>query len=545
MRTGFFIIILCAGFFTSVFAQQTDTSKEFKNKVKSKIDTVYKKIGTSEALKKYKKSIKQFKSKINNKYKTFDSLATDTTKVTQKIKGIIEEINKSLKQNKDSVNTSIANNKIPGSNHAKKDTTRSSILIPGEIKSEQGKDNKETIAGNYVKVGALYMNINKPTEAVSFYEKGLRVAREAKAPEVAQNALRGLYDAYSKKADPKKALFYYQQYAELKDSLFVFKSNQRINDLKSENQIQLLQIDRQKKESELNITRIHVAKQKQAILFIILILFITASITFVIFRQYISKKKINKTLLQQNIIIGEQKKELEDNLIYTTQLKEALKDDLDHYMQLALRKQMNAHFIFNSLNSIQSFIMQNDKLSANIYLSKFASLMRNVLENSSHQLISLSKELEILKLYIELEEQRFDNKFVCNWNISEEINLAARRIPPLIFQPYVENAIWHGLLHKEGERTLTIRITEKENDLLCTIEDNGIGRKAAAEIGKNKIKYESLGTKITQKRIQLINSLNKTGIGIQYYDLNDNNGNVCGTLVELTIPSAEMSILEE
>jgi LytS/YehU family sensor histidine kinase len=189
--------------------------------------------------------------------------------------------------------------------------------------------------------------------------------------------------------------------------------------------------------------------------------------------------------------------------------------------------------------------MQNDKLSANIYLSKFAGLMRKVLENSEHQLISLSKEVEMLKLYIELEEQRFDNKFICNWNISENSNLSAHLIPPLIFQPYIENAIWHGLLHKEGERILTISIKKKENHLLCSIEDNGIGRKAAADISKNKIKHESLGTKITQKRIQLINSLNKTEIGIQYHDLSDSQGNPCGTLVELIIPATEMSILED
>ncbi len=104
-------------------------------------------------------------------------------------------------------------------------------------------------------------------------------------------------------------------------------------------------------------------------------------------------------------------------------------------------------------------------------------------------------------------------------------------------QPYIENAIWHGLLHKDGERTLTIRIIKNEEELICTVEDNGIGRGAADRNSENKPHHESLGTKITKKRIDLLNSLNRAGIGVQYIDLADKKGVACGTKVELIIPS--------
>ena len=119
------------------------------------------------------------------------------------------------------------------------------------------------------------------------------------------------------------------------------------------------------------------------------------------------------------------------------------------------------------------------------------------------------------------------------------------KVPPLILQPYVENAIWHGLLHKEGERTLTISILKNENRLVFSVQDNGIGRTAAAEIGKNKPKHKSLGTKITQKRIDLINSLDNSGINMQYFDLHDNEGKACGTKAELVIPAADISLINE
>ncbi len=214
-----------------------------------------------------------------------------------------------------------------------------------------------------------------------------------------------------------------------------------------------------------------------------------------------------------------------------------LKSQLNNYMQKALRKQMNPHFIFNSLNSIQYYILQNDKLSSNKYLAKFARLMRIVLDNSHHQLITLQEELDALNLYIEIESLRFKDKFEYSIVVDENLNINEYKILPLLIQPYVENAIWHGLMHKEGTGILTVDLQLKENIIICTISDNGIGREKAFEIkNKKNQSYESHGTKITSDRLKLINTLNNTELKISYFDLKDESGNAIGTKVEIAIP---------
>jgi len=215
----------------------------------------------------------------------------------------------------------------------------------------------------------------------------------------------------------------------------------------------------------------------------------------------------------------------------------ALKSKLNKYMQQALRKQMNPHFIFNSLNSIQYYILKNDKLESNKYLAKFARLMRIILNNSQQQQISIQEELDALRLYIELESLRFKEKFEYSITVDEKLDTNQYKIPPLLIQPYVENAIWHGLMHKDGNGILSVDLCLNDSIITCTITDNGIGREKAAEIKKKKTKtYESHGTKITGDRLKLINTLNNTEMKINYFDLKDESGNAIGTKVEITIP---------
>lgn len=214
-----------------------------------------------------------------------------------------------------------------------------------------------------------------------------------------------------------------------------------------------------------------------------------------------------------------------------------LKSKLNKYMQQALRKQMNPHFIFNSLNSIQFYILKNDKLASNKYLAKFALLMRIVLNNSQHQQISIQEELDALNLYVELESLRFKEKFEYSIIVDEKLDTSQYKIPPLLIQPYIENAIWHGLMHKEGKGALLVDLKLNDNMISCTITDNGIGREKASEIKSKKSKtYKSLGTNITGDRLKLINTLNNTEMKINYIDLKDESGYAIGTKVEITIP---------
>ena len=205
--------------------------------------------------------------------------------------------------------------------------------------------------------------------------------------------------------------------------------------------------------------------------------------------------------------------------------------------QANLRQQMNPHFIFNTLNSIQYFMYQHDKLATNNYLTMFSNLIRKVLENSQHTSIPLTDELDALKLYLELESLRFTDKFDYEINLDEEIDPILYKIPTMLIQPYVENSIGHGImpLDKKGHLEITIKLGQGK--LICSIEDNGIGREAAMEIKKAKgTNHNSLGTQITNSRLNLVNSFYGTDLKVVYTDLRDENDKASGTLVEIQIP---------
>jgi ligand-binding sensor domain-containing protein/putative methionine-R-sulfoxide reductase with GAF domain len=203
----------------------------------------------------------------------------------------------------------------------------------------------------------------------------------------------------------------------------------------------------------------------------------------------------------------------------------------------ALRAQMNPHFIFNCLNSINRYIVKSDQATASLYLTRFAKLIRLILDNSNSKNVILSNELEALKLYIEMEALRFDKKFHHEIIVDDEVSLDGIEVPPLIIQPYVENAIWHGLLHKEGDGSLRIHISMAgENLLQCEIEDNGVGRDKARELkSKSATSRKSLGMKLTEDRIALLNQHAEMNASIDIIDLKE-SGESVGTRVILKIP---------
>jgi len=205
--------------------------------------------------------------------------------------------------------------------------------------------------------------------------------------------------------------------------------------------------------------------------------------------------------------------------------------------QQNLRQQMNPHFVFNTLNSIQYYVFRNDKIASNNYMSKFAALMRKTLENSRHTAIPIKDELDALELYLELESLRFKEKFEWNISVDEEIDTLLYKIPTMLIQPYVENSLSHGLMNKNGKGYVYIDLKEDSDSIKCIIEDNGIGRKRAMEIRKsNNRKHNSLGTTITESRLKLVNEIYGKNMKIRYTDLNDENNEPSGTRVEISIP---------
>lgn len=215
--------------------------------------------------------------------------------------------------------------------------------------------------------------------------------------------------------------------------------------------------------------------------------------------------------------------------------KEQIEKQLLGSQITAIRSQMNPHFIFNCLNSIQSLVLKKEVESTYDYISKFAFLVRSVLQQSNAEMIPLEEEIATLKLYLELEELRFNNDFTYQINQGPT---DAIEIPPLLIQPFVENAIKHGLMHKDGEKTLEISLEQMENKLICIIEDNGIGRKESAAIKeRQKVKHKSFSTASTNTRFELMqNRLDMHDLGIDFEDLMDAEGKPLGTKVKLTIP---------
>ena len=200
----------------------------------------------------------------------------------------------------------------------------------------------------------------------------------------------------------------------------------------------------------------------------------------------------------------------------------------------SLRREMNPHFIFNSLNSVNQFIARNDELAANKYLSSYSRLMRNTLENSNKDFTPLATELEQLKEYLELEHMRFQDKFTYQIQIDESLDMEAILIPNMLIQPQLENAIWHGLRYKENSGLLTLTIRKKASSLSVVIEDNGIGLTKSRELKtKHQREHHSRGLTNTYERIHLLNSLYNCHITI---DITEKTGNESGVIVTFHFP---------
>lgn len=219
------------------------------------------------------------------------------------------------------------------------------------------------------------------------------------------------------------------------------------------------------------------------------------------------------------------------------QLKTDFERQLANVRMDALRAQINPHFIFNCLNSIDYYIVKNESQKASEYLNRFSRLIRLILQNSSANFVPLKDELEALQLYMEMESMRFNHSFDYVVKVEKEMDIDNLEIPPMMLQPYVENAIWHGLMHKGAKGHIDIEITRENGHLHCVIEDNGVGRaRAQALKSKNSTKKRSMGMSITRNRIELLNQLHNTNTTVKIIDLKDEREQGNGTRVELNIP---------
>lgn len=332
------------------------------------------------------------------------------------------------------------------------------------------------------------------------------------------NLDKNLYETYKNLQQPAKALYHLERYNTLLDT------NLRA-EIKSQLDIVKVEAEKQKQQSQINNLKIkQLAQDKKlqtrtnSFLWAGLGLLSILGFGLIWYNRKLSSK--NNDLAQKNELIKEV-----TTKIQATEIK-------------ALRAQMNPHFIFNCLNSIEFFTANNEPEKASEYLNKFSRLIRLVLENSRSEKVALDNELETLKLYMDLEAMRFKGKIDYSINIDPALDSGQIEIPPLLIQPFVENAIWHGLMHKEAGGHINIDVTENSNNILrITITDNGIGRTKAAELkSKSATKSKSFGMKVTSERIDLINQLYNTHTSILVDDLYDASGQAIGTKVVVEIP---------
>jgi LytS/YehU family sensor histidine kinase len=214
-----------------------------------------------------------------------------------------------------------------------------------------------------------------------------------------------------------------------------------------------------------------------------------------------------------------------------------LEKNLNQSKLKAIKSQMNPHFFYNALNTIQSFILSNDKKQAVSYLSKFSTLTRTILEMTEKESISIADEAKTLSLYLDIEQARFEEDFSYKLTVDNAIDAENIKIPTMLLQPYVENAVKHGLLHKQGKKIVSIHFQKEGEHIVISIDDNGIGRQKSAELNAIKNKnHTSFATEATENRVNLLNKYNQKNISMQYLDKTTLNNQSLGTTVIFEIP---------
>ncbi len=370
--------------------------------------------------------------------------------------------------------------------------------------------------------------------AISFHYANqlLDMARRSGARPYIRDAYNSIWKKYDQQGKTDSAYKYHLLYVSMKDTLAkdeqlrnIAIAEMEMEEGQQQDRIALLGMENKIKEG-------HLKKEvllKRILAGGILVLLILSGI---IFRNITLKRKneANRRSLAEN--------ELQLQKLESKKTKSELQQQAIELEIRALRTQMNPHFIFNSLNSINRFILQSNKIQASQYLTKFSKLIRLILQNSQAALIPLESEIESLQLYLELEALRFDHHFEFTISVENDLDIAALKLPPLIIQPYAENAIWHGLMHKEEKGKLEIKFYQHGDFLCCCITDDGIGRNKAAELkSKSGSTHKSMGMRITADRIAMLKQEKQLENYIKITDLVLDDGSPGGTEVVLTIPA--------
>ncbi|MFZ4463167.1 MAG: tetratricopeptide repeat-containing sensor histidine kinase [Bacteroidales bacterium] len=366
------------------------------------------------------------------------------------------------------------------------------------------------ITDSKIKLAKVFFKTNNLEDAQLYGKEGLKLALEQDNAKMIRDAHQILYQIYQKKGMLQEALDQFVAYADRKDTLFNQNSRKELARLRTE-----YETDKKEKEitllnQEKAIQQLEIDRQKSLFwLTLILALFILLAVYLMFNRNRLKQKGIKAELERQKI-------EIEQRL---------------------LRSQMSPHFIFNSLNSINSFILSNDSHSAQVFLTKFSELIRLILENSRKSMIPLEDEIKTLQLNLELEQIRFDQKFDFEIEIQSEIEIDNTYVPPMLVQPFIENALIHGILPKKEKGMIRLSYMFEEGSLHARITDNGIGREESARIAKSKPgKHHSLGLQLTRERLELLDQKGTNTFRFAITDLKETDQKPIGTQIDIFMP---------
>ena len=356
-----------------------------------------------------------------------------------------------------------------------------------------------------INTGWAQMELGNLAEAEEEMQLGLKMARDNSLSRNVVYAKRMLAQLETKKGNHEKALTYYISAEELDKEIKDERNVRYINDL-------IVRYESEKRDNEISnlaneneLVKLRLRRNQTTILVSALVIGLVGTILFIMYRQYQSNYEKKVMSLEQNM----------------------------------LRSQMNPHFLFNSLNSIKLYIINNDKKNAVHYLNKFSKLVRRILDGSSLKETTLAEELETVELYLNIENIRFSEGIVYAINIEDGIDPERVKIPSLVLQPFLENAIWHGLSAKEGDKRLWVNISKKDDiHMLIGIVDNGVGRAASEKIKENRVlKRKSVGIDNTKERLANFAKDYQYGFDVEIIDLYDDDGKPKGTKVLLEIPT--------
>jgi len=359
-------------------------------------------------------------------------------------------------------------------------------------------------------IATCYLAFQNYKNTILYAMQSLKIAQLSNKKETIKNASIALAQAYEHLHEAENSLKYYKLYYIYKDSLSGTQVSNQISELS-------IKYETEKKERENlvlveeNMSKeLEIAQKKDLILTLSLCfaLVLIVTILFLFYTRY--QSKMNRIELEQKM----------------------------------LRLRMNPHFIFNAMNSIQNCILNKDKMVAFNYHGKFAKLMRMMLMHSREKTTLIKDEVSFLGLYMDLEALRTDNKFSYTIELSKSIIPEKHRIPTMIIQPFIENAIWHGIMNKEGQGEITVALNLSDSVLKCTVEDNGVGRaKTAIPQKEQGDRHEPVAVSVTKERLNLYNQLYKNQLNVIITDLKNESGEPTGTRVETFI--AKEIILSE